>query len=64
MDIATLIGFMIAAGGILFAMYEGTHGDFRAFYSTEGFVLVMGGAIEQEFPGVRSIREFKNILRR
>jgi chemotaxis protein MotA len=45
MDIATLIGFLIAAGGIIFAMYHGTHGDFSVFYSTEGFVLVMGGAL-------------------
>lgn len=45
MDIATIIGFLIATGGIVFAMYEGTHGEFKVFYSTEGFVLVMGGAI-------------------
>jgi chemotaxis protein MotA len=45
MDIATLIGFMIAAGGIVFAMYHGTLGDFMTFYSSEGFLLVMGGAI-------------------
>jgi chemotaxis protein MotA len=45
MDIATIIGFLIAAGGIVFAMYEGTEGEFKVFYSTEGFVLVMGGAV-------------------
>src|SRR5580698_5871692 len=45
MDIATIIGFLIAVGGIAFAMYEGTHGAFGVFYSTEGFILVMGGAI-------------------
>src|SRR3954466_11282258 len=45
MDLATVIGFLIAAGGIIFAMYEGTHGDFSAFFSSEGFILVMGGAI-------------------
>lgn len=45
MDIATLIGFLIAAGGIVFAMYEGTHGEFGTFFSQEGFILVMGGAI-------------------
>ena len=44
MDIATIIGFLIAAGGIVFAMYHGTEGEFGAFYSTEGFILVMGGA--------------------
>ena len=45
MDLATIIGFVIASGGIIFAMYEGTHGDFRCFFSEEGFILVMGGAI-------------------
>ncbi|MGN6368366.1 MAG: motility protein A [Phycisphaerae bacterium] len=45
MDIATIIGFLLAFGGIMFAMYEGTEGQFGVFYSTEGFVLVMGGAI-------------------
>jgi chemotaxis protein MotA len=45
MDIATSMGFLIAAGGIVFAMYHGTHGDFSAFYSSEGFILVMGGAV-------------------
>ena len=45
MDIATLVGFLVAAGGIVFAMYHGTHGDFSAFFSEEGFILVMGGAI-------------------
>jgi len=45
MDIATIIGFLIAAGGIVFAMYEGTDGEFKVFFSSEGFILVMGGAI-------------------
>jgi chemotaxis protein MotA len=45
MDIATIIGFFIAVAGIVFAMYHGTEGEFGVFYSTEGFVLVMGGAI-------------------
>jgi chemotaxis protein MotA len=45
MDIATIIGFVVAAGAILFAMYEGAEGQFKVFYSQEGFMLVMGGAI-------------------
>jgi chemotaxis protein MotA len=45
MDIATIIGFLFATAGIIYAMFHGTHGDFMAFYSTEGFVLVMGGAL-------------------
>jgi chemotaxis protein MotA len=45
MDIATILGFLIAVGGIIFAMYHGTEGEFKVFYSTEGFVLVMGGAL-------------------
>ena len=45
MDIATIIGFVVAAGAIVFAMYEGAEGQFKVFYSQEGFILVMGGAI-------------------
>ena len=45
MDIATIIGFVVAAGAIVFAMYEGAEGQFRVFYSQEGFILDMGGAI-------------------
>lgn len=45
MDIATIIGILFAVGAITWAMYEGTHGHLSAFYSTEGFVLVLGGSI-------------------
>lgn len=44
MDIATLIGVAFSVGAILWAMYEGTHGHLSAFFSTEGFVLVLGGS--------------------
>jgi len=44
MDIATLIGIMISIGAITWAMWEGTHGHLETFYSTEGFVLVLGGS--------------------
>ncbi|MEP0843324.1 MAG: MotA/TolQ/ExbB proton channel family protein [Phycisphaerae bacterium] len=44
MDFATLIGICFACGAIIWAMYEGTHGHLDAFYSTEGFVLVLGGS--------------------
>jgi chemotaxis protein MotA len=45
MDIATLIGFCVAAGAIVFAMYEGAEGQFKVFFSQEGLMLVMGGAL-------------------
>lgn len=45
MDIATLIGVIFAVGAIGWAMYESTHGHISAFYSTEGFVLVLGGSL-------------------
>ena len=32
MDIATIIGFLLAFGGIVFAMYHGTEGEFGVFY--------------------------------
>lgn len=45
MDIATIIGIFFAIGAIGWAMFEGTHGHMSAFYSTEGFVLVLGGSL-------------------
>jgi chemotaxis protein MotA len=44
MDFATIIGLVFAVGAIAWAMFEGTHGNLGAFYSTEGFVLVLGGS--------------------
>ena len=45
MDIATLVGIIFSVGAIIWAMYEGTHGHLDAFFSTEGFVLVLGGSL-------------------
>ncbi|MCL2330337.1 MAG: MotA/TolQ/ExbB proton channel family protein [Phycisphaerae bacterium] len=45
MDIATLVGIIFSIGAIGWAMYEGTGGHFRVFYSSEGFVLVLGGSL-------------------
>lgn len=45
MDFATILGFIFAVGAIGWAMFEGTHGKLGAFYSTEGFVLVVGGSL-------------------
>ncbi len=44
MDLATIIGIVFSVGAIGWAMYEQTHGHLMAFYSTEGFVLVLGGS--------------------
>lgn len=44
MDIATVIGIFFSVGAIIWAMHHGTHGHLDAFYSTEGFVLVLGGS--------------------
>ena len=44
MDLATIIGIAFSVGAITWAMYEGTHGHIGAFYSAEGFVLVLGGS--------------------
>ena len=65
MDIATLIGIIFAVGSIVWAMYEGTHGHMMAFYSTEGFVLVLGGsfaAVCLSMPG-RGIRNMMGYLK-
>ncbi len=44
MDLATIIGIVVAGGSILWAMYEGTHGKLSTFVSGEGVVLVVGGS--------------------
>ena len=44
MDLATIIGLVMAVGSILWAMYEGTHGKLSTFISGEGLVLVVGGS--------------------
>lgn len=44
-DIATVIGLCVSFGAVGWAMYEGSHGHLDAFYSTEGFVLVLGGSV-------------------
>ncbi len=45
MDIATIIGILFGGGAIIWAMYEGSHGNLMSFFSTEGFVLVLGGSL-------------------
>jgi chemotaxis protein MotA len=45
MDIATVLGLLFAFGAVAWAMWEGTEGKLGAFYSTEGFVLVVGGSM-------------------
>jgi len=44
MDIATIIGIILAFGGIVWAMYESTHGHIDAFFSAEGLVVVVAGS--------------------
>ncbi len=44
MDIASLIGIIVAGGGLVWAMYESTHGNMMAFYSSEGIVVVLLGS--------------------
>ena len=44
MDIATIIGIVVAGSSIIWAMYEGTHGKLSTFISGEGVVLVVGGS--------------------
>jgi len=44
MDFATIIGFLVALGIILGAMYHQTHGHLMGFYSTEGVLLVIVGS--------------------
>ncbi len=45
MDIATILGILFGGGAIFWAMYESSHGHITAYFSTEGFVLVLGGSL-------------------
>ncbi len=45
MDIATLVGLIFSLGIVIGAMYHQKHGDLMAFYSTEGVLLVIVGAM-------------------
>jgi chemotaxis protein MotA len=62
MDIATLIGLLFALGAIGFTIYEQTHGHFMAFYSTEGFLLVIGGSMAATLLSV-PLRNFLEVYR-
>lgn len=66
MDLASVFGFIFAVAAIFWAMYHGTHGKLGAFYSTEGFVLVMGGAIAlgaMSMPG-HAIKQFPTYIKK
>lgn len=45
MDIGSILGLVLALGILIGAMYHQTHGNLMAFYSTEGVLLVIVGAI-------------------
>jgi chemotaxis protein MotA len=45
MDIASILGLFLAISIIVGAAYHQTHGNLMAFYSTEGVLLVVVGAI-------------------
>ncbi len=66
MDIATIIGMIIGFGGIIWAMYETTHGNIGAFFSTEGFVVVIGGSIACVFMAMplKSVLDVFNYLKK
>lgn len=62
MDKATIIGFVAAAVIITGAAYHQTHGNLMAFYSTEGVLLVVVGAICATMISM-PMQNFKEVLR-
>jgi chemotaxis protein MotA len=66
MDIATLIGVLIAGGGIIWAMFESTHGNMGAFYSVEGVVVVICGSFAAACMGLplRSVLDLVGYLKK
>lgn len=62
MDKATIIGFFAASVIITGAAYHQTHGNLMAFYSTEGVLLVVVGAICATMISM-PMDNFKEVLR-
>jgi chemotaxis protein MotA len=62
MDKATFIGLFSAVGIVVGAAYHQTHGNLLAFYSTEGVLLVVVGAIFATMISM-PMNNFKEILR-
>ncbi|HEX2972954.1 MAG TPA: motility-associated protein, partial [Tepidisphaeraceae bacterium] len=49
MDLATLIGLILAWGAVLFSMFEATEGEMMAYVKPAELFLVFGGAIGAAF---------------
>lgn len=62
MDLASVLGLLIAGSIITGAMYHQTHGNLLAFYSTEGVLLVVVGAIAATMISM-PMSNFKEVLR-
>jgi chemotaxis protein MotA len=62
MDIATLIGLLCGLGIIGWAIFEQTHGQVIAFYSTDGLLLVLGGSCAATLLSV-PLRNFLDLYR-
>lgn len=62
MDYATIIGLFSATAIIVGAAYHQTHGNLMAFYSTEGVLLVVVGAICATMISV-PMSNFKEVMR-
>lgn len=62
MDLATVLGLLIAGSIIVGAAYHQTHGHLLAFYSTEGVLLVIVGAIAATMISM-PMSSFKEVLR-
>lgn len=62
MDIATIVGLLVAAALMLGAMWHQTHGHIGAFYSTEGVLLVIGGSMAATMVSM-PLRNFLSTMR-
>jgi chemotaxis protein MotA len=45
MDLATLIGLVLAWGAVIFSMYEASHGEMQAYVKPAEIFLVFGGSL-------------------
>src|SRR4051794_6614509 len=52
MDLATIIGFVLAWGSVIYGMYHATHGHLSAYVNPAELLLVMGCAVGASMAGM------------
>ena len=56
MDLATLIGYVLAWGALIYSMYHATHGKISAYLNPAELLLVMAARSARRWRRCRCIR--------